>query len=56
MAPASNSRRLAIDCLVYSGTMMTNAPDRRPWRGYEIMQKVARAVRAGEQHPREVFA
>ena len=49
-------RRLAIDCLVYSGTMMTNAPGRRRWHEREIMQKVARAIRAGEQHPREVAA
>jgi hypothetical protein len=36
--------------------MMTNAIGRRPWRGREIMQKVGRAIRAGEQHPRELSA
>jgi hypothetical protein len=49
-------RRLAIDCLVHCGTMMTNAPGRRPWREREIRQKVARAIRAGEQQPRAVSA
>jgi hypothetical protein len=49
-------RRLAIDCLVYHATMMTNAPGRRRWQEGEIMRKVARAIRAGEQHPREASA
>jgi hypothetical protein len=47
-------RRLAVDCLVYHATTMTNAPGRRRWHEREIQQKVARAVRAGEQRPREV--
>jgi hypothetical protein len=47
-------RRLALDCLLYSATTMTNAPGRRRWQERELNQKVARAVRAGEQHPREV--
>jgi hypothetical protein len=47
-------RQLAIDCLVYSGTTMSNAPGRRPWREREILNKIARAVREGELHPREV--
>ena len=49
-------RRLAIDCLVYSGTMMTNAPGRRRWREREIAHKVTRAVLAGERCPREAAA
>jgi bifunctional DNA primase/polymerase-like protein len=47
-------RRLAIDCLVYSATMMGNAPGRRRWHEREIQQKVVRAVREGQLHPREV--
>ena len=47
-------RQLAIDCLVYSGTAMANAPGRRPWGQREIAEKVARAVREGECRPREV--
>jgi hypothetical protein len=49
-------RRLAMDCLVYHATMMSNAPGRRRWHEREIQQKVARAVAAGELHPREVCA
>jgi hypothetical protein len=49
-------RRLASDCLVYHATMMTNAPGRRRWHEREIMQKVARAVPAGERCPREAAA
>ena len=47
-------RGLAIDCLVYSGTMMRNAIGRRPWHEREIQWKVVRAIRDGELHPREV--
>lgn len=47
-------RKLAIDCLIHSGTMMTNAPGRRPWREREIQQKVVRAVCKGGLYPREV--
>jgi hypothetical protein len=47
-------RHLAIDCLIYSGKMMSNAPRRRRWREREITNKVVRAVREGELHPREV--
>jgi hypothetical protein len=47
-------RQLAIDCLIYAALRMTNAPRQRPWREREIIKKVARAIRAGEQHPREV--
>ena len=49
-------RQLAIDCLVYHAKLMSNAPGRRPWREHEIARKVAAAVHAGEQHPREVSA
>jgi hypothetical protein len=47
-------RRLAMDCLVYHAILMSDAPGRRPWHEREIMQKVARAVRDGEQYPRGV--
>jgi hypothetical protein len=47
-------RALAIDCLVHHATLMPNARGRRPWRAREIQQKVVRAVREGELHPREV--
>jgi hypothetical protein len=48
-------RRLAVECLVYHATLMSNAPGRRRWREREIQQKVARAVRQGELRPREVL-
>ncbi len=50
----SDAAPLAVDCLIYSGTKMTNATGRRPWREREIQQTVVRAIRAGEQHPREL--
>ena len=46
-------RRLAVDCLIYSGSKMTDATGRRPWRERDSQQTVVRAIRAGEQHPRE---
>lgn len=49
-------RQLAVDCIVYHATLMSNAPGRRRWHEREIQQKVTRAVRAGELHPREVPA
>jgi hypothetical protein len=49
-------RRLAIDCLVYHAALMVNAPGRRRWQQREIMQKVVRAVREGEQRRRELSA
>ena len=47
-------RQLALDFLVYSARLMSNAPGRRRWHEREIQQKVVRAVREGELRPREV--
>lgn len=47
-------RQLAVDCLIHSGTMMIDAPGRRPWREREIQHKVFRAICKGELRPREV--
>lgn len=38
-------RRLAIDSLIYSGTLMTNQPGRPQWWASEIIEKVNRARR-----------
>ena len=47
-------RRLAIDCLIYSATTDEQRARPPPVARAEIQQKVVRAVREGELHPREV--
>lgn len=47
-------RQLAVDCLYYSGTTMTNRPGDRPWVEQEIREKVERRIEAGERFPRRV--
>ena len=49
-------RQFAVDSLIYAGTQMANQPGRPPWRAAEIIEKVARSIRAGEQRPRSVAA
>ena len=49
-------RQFAINSLITYGMSMTNQPGRPRWRECEVIEKVERAVRAGEQNPREVAA